>query len=150
MELKECLLPRSALQLQVRAIRLVVLRFFSPRCLQPHVPLPPHPPALVLTVKQFEELQWQKSDPENKLASSFFFSFPQKNSEVNTLQLNTLVLNVTLSLIYVDLQYVITKKMQCGACLHLDFQLFMAMSYENGFIFIALKEEDSLYSFKNC
>lgn len=35
-----------------------------------------HPPALVLTVKQFKELplKWQKSDPENKLTSSFFFA----------------------------------------------------------------------------
>lgn len=40
--------------------------------------------------------------------------------------------------------------MQRGACLHLDFQLFMAMSYENVFVFLALKEEYSLYSFKNC
>lgn len=41
--------------------------------------------------------------------------------------------------------------MQCGACLHLDFKLFMTMSYENVFVLsTALKEEYSLYSFKKC
>lgn len=41
--------------------------------------------------------------------------------------------------------------MQCGARLHLDFKLFMAMFYKNGFVLsTALKEDYSLYSFRKC
>lgn len=38
---KESLLPKSAHQVQFTAIRLILLQFFFPPCLQPHVPISP-------------------------------------------------------------------------------------------------------------